>query len=140
MKKAALEAGKHGRGSLLFVSGLWPLASDSSPGLIILAVIIEKPFTVTTAEADSLIALAREKQRILTVYQNRRYDSDFRTLRHLMELDPSPFGKVTEFANHYDMDDPPWVKGWVAEEAEPGMSLPLPLVFLPLLVQPRSCL
>ena len=69
---------------------------------------IEKPFTATTAEADRLIALAKEKGKILTVYQNRRYDSDFRTLRHLMSLDPNPFGKITEFANHYDLDSPPW--------------------------------
>ena len=56
----------------------------------------------------------------MTVYQNRRYDSDFRTLQHLMNLNPNPFGKVTEFINHYDIDDPEWVKKLIAEEAEAG--------------------
>lgn len=40
-------------------------------------VIVEKPFCMTTAEADSLIATARERDLALTVYQNRRWDPDF---------------------------------------------------------------
>lgn len=40
-------------------------------------VVVEKPFSITTAEADTLIATAAEQQRTLTVYQNRRWDSDF---------------------------------------------------------------
>ena len=85
-----------------------------------IAVVIEKPFTVTSAEADKLIALAKEKGKILTVYQNRRYDSDFRTLQHLMSLDPNPFGKITEFANHYDLDRPEWAMKWKSKELIPG--------------------
>lgn len=81
---------------------------------------IEKPFTLTSAEADKLIALAKQKKRILTVYQNRRYDSDFRTLRHLMSLDPSPFGKITEFTTHYDIDRPEWISKWTSPELVPG--------------------
>ena len=50
--KEALEAGKH--------------------------VIVEKPFTVHSKEADELIALAKKKNRILTVFQSRRFDGDFR--------------------------------------------------------------
>jgi hypothetical protein len=29
-----------------------------------------------------------------------------------MSLDPNPFGKITEFANHYDLDNPPWMAKW----------------------------
>ncbi|KAK3696325.1 hypothetical protein LTR37_018061 [Vermiconidia calcicola] len=81
-------------------------------------VVIEKPFTVTTAEADKLIALSKEKNKTLTVYQNRRYDSDFRTLQHLMSLNPNPFGTITEFENHYDLDNPPWIAKWGAQTPE----------------------
>ncbi|MCS6800633.1 MAG: Gfo/Idh/MocA family oxidoreductase [Chloroflexota bacterium] len=40
-------------------------------------VVVEKPFCLTTAEADRLIDLADRRQRTLTVYQNRRWDADF---------------------------------------------------------------
>jgi len=36
-------------------------------------VLVEKPFTVTVEEAQALDALAKEKGKLLTVYQNRRY-------------------------------------------------------------------
>ena len=41
-------------------------------------VVVDKPFTVTLREAEELIALAKKKKRVLTVYQNRRWDGDFR--------------------------------------------------------------
>src|SRR5690242_19464244 len=43
--------------------------------------VVEKPFAVTTKEADALISLARKHNRILTVFQNRRWDGDFLTLK-----------------------------------------------------------
>lgn len=88
------------------------------------AVVIEKPFTTTSEQADKLIALAKEKGKILTVYQNRRYDSDFRTLQHLMKQNPSPFGKITEFANHYDLDNPPWAAKWAVRDLLTDQCLP----------------
>src|SRR3990170_1307866 len=42
-------------------------------------VIVEKPFTVTSQEADQLIELAQKQNKILTVFQNRRWDADFLT-------------------------------------------------------------
>lgn len=47
-------------------------------------VVVEKPFTVTTEEAEKLIRLAESKKRILTVFQNRRWDGDFLTIRKLI--------------------------------------------------------
>ncbi|WPH03186.1 Putative gfo/Idh/MocA-like oxidoreductase, NAD(P)-binding domain superfamily [Acrodontium crateriforme] len=70
-------------------------------------VVVEKPFTVTSAEADKLTALAKQQGKALTCFQNRRYDSDFLTLQHLVKI--GSFGQITEFENRYDMDNPPWI-------------------------------
>lgn len=48
-------------------------------------VVVDKPFTVTAAEAQALIDLARERDRVLTVFQNRRWEGDFLTIRRLIE-------------------------------------------------------
>jgi scyllo-inositol 2-dehydrogenase (NADP+) len=47
-------------------------------------VVVEKPFTVTTEEADRLILLAKERGKMLSVYHNRRWDGDFMTVRELI--------------------------------------------------------
>ncbi len=59
--KKALEAGKH--------------------------VIVEKPFTCTSEEAKTLIRLSQEKKLFLTVYHNRRFDSDFKTVKKVLDKD-----------------------------------------------------
>jgi predicted dehydrogenase len=48
-------------------------------------VVVEKPFTMRSQEADELIALAGERGLTLTVFQNRRWDSDFLTVRKILE-------------------------------------------------------
>src|SRR6516164_7762612 len=48
-------------------------------------VIVEKPFTVFSKEAKELIQLAKKEDRKLSVYQNRRYDSDYRTVKKIVE-------------------------------------------------------
>ncbi|MCJ8164800.1 oxidoreductase [Pontibacter sp. E15-1] len=63
-------------------------------------VVVEKPFTVTSAEADELTALAKSKGKLLTVYQNRRWDSDFKTIRKI--LDGNLLGHVVEYEAHFD--------------------------------------
>jgi predicted dehydrogenase len=67
--KAALEAGKH--------------------------VIVEKPFVFTVPEGEELIQLAAEKGRMLTVFQNRRWDGDFMTVRKV--LNENKLGRIVEF-------------------------------------------
>ena len=90
--KAALEAGKH--------------------------VVIEKPFTNTTAEADILINLAIEKGLIITAYQNRRWDADFLTIKSLLE--EGKLGDVIEYEAHFDRFRPEVAKGTWKEVASAG--------------------
>lgn len=70
-------------------------------------VIVEKPFTITVKEGQELIDLAGRKNLGLFVYQNRRWDSDFLTVRKL--LDSGYLGRVVEYEAHFDRfrPDPP---------------------------------
>lgn len=63
-------------------------------------IIVEKPFTVTVQEADKLINLASKKKKVLTVFQNRRWDGDFMTVKKVLEN--KCVGKIAEFELHYD--------------------------------------
>ena len=63
-------------------------------------IIVEKPFTVTAKEADDLIALAKSKKKVLTVFQSRRWDGDFLTVKKVIE--GKLVGKLVEFEAHYD--------------------------------------
>ena len=74
MARKALEAGKH--------------------------VLMEKPFTNTSEEAQQLVELAKGKSLILTAFQNRRLDSDFITVRQV--LDSKILGYLVEYEAHYD--------------------------------------
>ena len=47
-------------------------------------VVIDKPFTITTAEADDLIAEAQGRNLLLTTFHNRRWDWDYLTVRHVL--------------------------------------------------------
>ncbi|KAL9111103.1 MAG: hypothetical protein Q9227_004366 [Pyrenula ochraceoflavens] len=75
-------------------------------------VVVEKPFTPTSREAYKLVALAKEKGKILTVYQNRRWDSDFLTLSKLLKN--GSLGRVVEFETHFDRHRPeiPQTESW----------------------------
>src|SRR2546421_6358817 len=48
-------------------------------------VVVDKPFAPTLAESEELVRLAKERGRLLTVYHDRRWDGDFRTVRKLAE-------------------------------------------------------
>lgn len=50
-----------------------------------LHVVLEKPMALNAEQCDELIALASEKERVLVVYQNRRFDPDFVTMRRLIQ-------------------------------------------------------
>ena len=63
-------------------------------------VVAEKPFTPTVAEADRLIGLADDAGRVLSVFQNRRWDGDFLTAKRLIES--GELGEVLTFRSHFD--------------------------------------
>ncbi len=50
-------------------------------------VVTEKPFCITTAEADAMIELAKERQRMLTIYQCRRWDPDYLAIKRVLAQD-----------------------------------------------------
>lgn len=63
-------------------------------------VIVEKPFTVTVEEADELLALAKDKGLVLTVYHNRRFTSDTKTVKKL--IDSGMLGDIVSYETHFD--------------------------------------
>lgn len=74
MAKAALEAGKH--------------------------VVVEKPFTITSGEADKLIRISRERGKLLSVFHNRRWDNGSLTVRQV--LAEKLLGRLVLFESHFD--------------------------------------
>jgi scyllo-inositol 2-dehydrogenase (NADP+) len=50
-----------------------------------LHVVLEKPMALTVDECDELMSLATDRDKLLVVYQNRRYDSDFVTMKKLIQ-------------------------------------------------------
>lgn len=72
--KKALEAGKH--------------------------VIVEKPFTINIEEGKELIEIAKKQNKILSVYQNRRYDSDYKTIKKV--VNENLLGELVEVEMHFD--------------------------------------
>ncbi|CAN7386912.1 oxidoreductase [Variovorax paradoxus] len=92
--KAALEAGKH--------------------------VVVDKPFTLDVAEARELELLARRNNRVLTVYQNRRFDADYLTLKDL--LASGELGRLVYLESHFDRFRPEVRDRW-REQKVPGAGL-----------------
>jgi scyllo-inositol 2-dehydrogenase (NADP+) len=74
-------------------------------------VVIDKPFTLTSEEAADLIAIASENKLILSAFQNRRWDGDFKTIRDL--LSRAVLGRLVVFESHYDrFRQEPRLSGW----------------------------
>ena len=62
--------------------------------------VIDKPFALTSAEAAELISIARERKLVLSAFQNRRWDGDFKTVRNV--LNSGVLGRLVVFESHYD--------------------------------------
>lgn len=73
-------------------------------------VLAEKPFVPTSAEAEELVKLAKEKNKLLCVYQNRRWDADFLTVKHLLQ--EGKLGRIYEFDTHFDRYRPDAPRSW----------------------------
>ena len=63
-------------------------------------VVVEKPFTLRTSEADQLIELADKQGVILSVYQNRRWDGVYLTVKEV--LASGKLGRLVDFEVHFD--------------------------------------
>ena len=84
-------------------------------------VVVEKPFTVTSSDAKKLIDLAKARKKVLSVYQNRRYVSDFLTIQQL--LNEKLLGEIVEFEGHYDRYRPEKRPQAWREKNEPGAGI-----------------
>ncbi len=63
-------------------------------------IVVEKPFTVTANEAQELDDIAKGKKLFLSVYQNRRYDGDFRAIKDVIQ--ENILGTLKEAELRYD--------------------------------------
>lgn len=94
LAQAALQAGKH--------------------------VVVDKPCTVTLAETEALLDLARQQGRVLTVFQNRRFDSDFLALQQVIAS--GQLGRMVQLDSHFDRYRPTVPERW-REQNLPGSGL-----------------
>lgn len=84
-------------------------------------VVIDKPFATTYAEAAELVEIAQKHKRLLSVYQNRRWDGDFQTVRKL--LSEGKLGRVVLFESHFDRFRPQLKENAWRERDEPGSGI-----------------
>ena len=82
-----------------------------------LPVVVDKPVAGTAAEAAALADLAEERGLLLSVFQNRRWDNDFLTLRAL--LDDGALGEVRRFESRFERWRPVPKGGW-RESGDPA--------------------
>ena len=83
-------------------------------------VVVDKPFTITVEEARHLAAVASEKKILLSVFQNRRWDSDFLTVQDAIRADL--VGRVVLFESRIDRYRPEVRDRW-REVPGPGAGL-----------------
>jgi len=75
-----------------------------------LAVVVDKPLAANADAGRSLVRDARERGVMLTVFQNRRWDGDFLTVRGLLE--EGPLGEVARFESRFERWRPELSGGW----------------------------
>src|SRR5580700_10746537 len=84
-------------------------------------VVVDKPFATTSEEANSLVQLAGASGRLVTVYQNRRYDGDFQAVRQLAAA--GTLGRIVRFETTYDRYRPQLKTGAWRETQRPGSGI-----------------
>ena len=82
------------------------------------AVIVDKPFTIHSGEALELDALAKQTNTLLTIYHNRRYVSDFRTIQQILQQ--QLLGEVHTFEGTYFRYRPEKKPNGRREQPTPG--------------------
>jgi predicted dehydrogenase len=83
-----------------------------------LPVVIDKPLATTAAEGRTLVDAARERGLMLTVFQNRRWDGDFLTVRRLMS--ENALGRVLRFESRFERWRPEVGTGWREKADDAG--------------------
>lgn len=83
-------------------------------------VLVDKPFALDAAQAREVVQAAAAAGRIVSVFQNRRWDADFLTVRRL--IDEGQLGEVVEFHSHFDRYRPQVRERW-RESDIPGAGL-----------------
>ncbi len=78
-------------------------------------VLVEKPFTCTSEEADELISIAKKTGKVLTVNHNRRWDGDFRTVEKVIKS--NLLGEIVEYEAHFDKFRPEPGVSWKYQKA-----------------------
>ncbi|MDI9870215.1 Gfo/Idh/MocA family oxidoreductase [Flectobacillus roseus] len=67
-------------------------------------VLVEKPLASTSQEAEELILLAKQQNKVLSVFQNRRFDSDFLTVQKILKA--KLLGDIVSYEVRYDRYKP----------------------------------
>ncbi|MET0536301.1 MAG: Gfo/Idh/MocA family oxidoreductase [Steroidobacter sp.] len=83
-------------------------------------VVVDKPVSATAAECSDLAQLAKQHGRKLSVFQNRRWDADFLTIKKL--IDAGKLGEITSYYSRWDRFRPQVVERW-QENDVPGQGL-----------------
>lgn len=83
-------------------------------------VVVEKPFTLDMVEARAVKVLADDSGRLLSVFHNRRWDSNFLAVKQAIEFDT--VGAVRHFESHFDRYRPSVRARW-REQAGPGAGI-----------------
>jgi scyllo-inositol 2-dehydrogenase (NADP+) len=84
-------------------------------------VVVDKPFTNSLKEAQELVALAEKLGRLITVYQDRRWDGDFQTVREIVA--GGELGRLVRFECYYDRYRPARRPGAWREKPGPGSGI-----------------
>ncbi len=84
-------------------------------------VIVDKPLAPTLEEALDLVKFAQERGRLLTVYQNRRYDGDFQAVQQLVAS--GRLGRIVRFESNYDRFRPQLKPNAWRERSGPGTGI-----------------
>ena len=73
-------------------------------------VVVDKPFAMTLGEARRITETAAARGRIVSVFQNRRWDADFLTLKRLVA--EGGLGEILQFESHFDRYRPDTGQRW----------------------------
>ena len=87
-------------------------------------VVVDKPCTVTLVQTEHLLTVAAQQARVLTVFQNRRFDTDFLALQQV--LASGLLGRVVQAESHFDRYRPQVPMRW-RDQNQPGSGLWLDL-------------